>query len=188
MRPSLLNLCCAVFIATGLIGCQSLPSQSQSSVISKPAVPDHFQLQGKIGVRSAAQSGSAFYSWVQQGDQFEIELSGILGVGKTQISGSKFGPVELNSAKTGLIHAQTPEELLLQATGWQAPITYLMDWVQARPATQQAHVQRDAQGRVSQLQEANWQVDFSYTEQAQLPERLVLVQADHRITLLIQNR
>ena len=60
-----------------------------------------------------------------------------LGVGKTQISGTP-GQVTLNSAKTGLIQAATPEELLQRATGWQAPITHLVDWVQAKPATTQA--------------------------------------------------
>ncbi len=35
---------------------------------------------------------------IRQQDKFDIELSGILGVGKTQISG-KPGQVHLNSAK-----------------------------------------------------------------------------------------
>ncbi len=104
---------------------------------------NQFNLQGKIGVRTPQQSGSAFFTWVQQQQQFDIELSGILGVGKTQISGQP-GQVTLNSAKTGLIYAESPEELLEQATGWQAPITHLVDWVQARPATVNAQIQKDS--------------------------------------------
>ena len=65
-----------------------------------PQVQDenNFNLQGKIGVRTPQQSGSAFFTWAQQQDEFDIELTGILGVGKTQIQG-KPGEVTLNSAK-----------------------------------------------------------------------------------------
>lgn len=154
---------------------------------------DQFTLQGKIGVRTPQQSGSAFYTWIQQQDQFEIELSGILGIGKTQISGQKHGEVSLNSSQTGLITAHSPEELLQKATGWNAPITYLMDWVQAKAATPQAHLQTDQQQRITQIQEAGWQVELNYHENATLPNRLILKQAlengkANRITMLIQNR
>lgn len=94
-----------------LTGCQHL-SQPKKTIIS-PQVQDenNFSLQGKIGVRTPQQSGSAFFTWIQQQDQFDIELTGILGVGKTQIQG-KSGEVTLNSSKTGLITASSPEELL----------------------------------------------------------------------------
>ncbi len=185
-------ICLTVAMATlalSLSACQSLPSMTQASPSITPSLQhENFSLEGKIGVRSPAQSGSAFYTWLQQGEHFEIELSGILGVGKTQISGQKSGPVQLHSAKTGEISAQTPEELLFRATGWQAPITHLMTWVQARPATDTAQFNKDSAGRISQIIEQGWQVDFSYNAEATLPNRLILQQADHRITLLIQNR
>jgi outer membrane lipoprotein LolB len=152
----------------------------------------NFSLQGKIGIRTPQQSGSAFYTWVQQNDQFEIELSGILGIGKTQISGEKNGQVTLNNSQTGLIRAASPEELLKRATGWDAPITYLMDWIQAKPATQHAQVSKNEQQQISQIIEAGWTVDLSYN-QSVFPNRLVLKQMlengqENRITMLIQDR
>ena len=149
-------------------------------------------MQGKIGVKTPKQSGSAFFTWIQQQDEFDIELSGILGVGKTQISGTP-GQVTLNSAKTGLIQAETPEELLERATGWQAPITHLVDWVQAKPATTQAKISKDENNRPIQFLEDGWTVDLSYNDQAQLPNKLILKQAletgqENRITMVIQNR
>ena len=175
-----------------LTGCQHLSQPNK--VISSPQLQDenNFSLQGKIGVRTPQQSGSAFFTWLQQQDQFDIELTGILGVGKTQISGQP-GNVTLNSAKTGLIQADTPEELLQRATGWQAPITHLVDWVQAKPATTQAKISKDEQNRPIQFLEDGWTVDLSYNEQAQLPNKLILKQLlesgqENRITMLIQNR
>ncbi|WP_122901618.1 lipoprotein insertase outer membrane protein LolB [Acinetobacter sp. B51(2017)] len=174
-----------------LTACQPF---SQPQLKPTPQLQDsqNFSLQGKIGVRTPQQSGSAFYTWVQQHNQFEIELSGILGIGKTQISGQKHGPVSLNSNQTGLISASSPEELLKRATGWDAPITYLMDWIQAKPATQNAQISRDDQQRIRQISEVGWVVDLSYN-QSQLPNRLILKQAlengqENRITMLIQDR
>ncbi|MCL6241022.1 MULTISPECIES: lipoprotein insertase outer membrane protein LolB [Acinetobacter] len=179
--------CCALFFT----GCQQYvktPNQPSPEEVAA----NQFNLQGKIGVRTPQQSGSAFFTWVQDRNEYDIELSGILGVGKTQISG-KPGQVQLNSAKTGLIEAATPEELLERATGWQAPITHLIDWVQARPATTQAKIQRDTAQRPQQIIEDGWTVDLSYNETATVPNKLILKQAlesgqENRITMVIQNR
>ncbi|WP_180037578.1 lipoprotein insertase outer membrane protein LolB [Acinetobacter sp. YH12127] len=182
-----------LFVSTSLFitGCQPFV-QSPAHVSQQVEAENQFNLQGKIGVRTPQQSGSAFFTWVQQQQQFDIELSGILGVGKTQISGQP-GQVTLNSAKTGIIYAESPEELLEQATGWQAPITHLVDWVQARPATVNAQIQKDPQQRPTQFIEDGWTVDLSYNDNAPLPNRLILKQAlesgqENRITMLIQNR
>ncbi|MEF9956985.1 MAG: lipoprotein insertase outer membrane protein LolB, partial [Acinetobacter sp.] len=83
------KLCLVVMSSSILLlsGCQHL-TQPQKAITS-PQIQDenNFDLQGKIGVRTPKQSGSAFFTWVQQQDQFDIELTGILGVGKTQIQG-----------------------------------------------------------------------------------------------------
>jgi len=175
-----------------LTGCQQYTQPQAPSVSQIPEAANNFNLQGKIGVKTPGQSGSAFFTWVQQQDEFDIELSGILGVGKTQISGTP-GQVTLNSAKTGLIQAETPEELLERATGWQAPITHLVDWVQAKPATTQAKISKDESNRPIQFLEDGWTVDLSYNAQAQLPNKLILKQTlesgqENRITMVIQNR
>ncbi|NNH36416.1 outer membrane lipoprotein LolB [Acinetobacter sp. NIPH 2377] len=184
-----------ILIATStlvLTGCQRYTQPQAPSVSQVPEAANNFSLQGKIGVKTPGQSGSAFFTWVQQQDEFDIELSGILGVGKTQISGTP-GQVTLNSAKTGLLQADTPEELLERATGWQAPITHLVDWVQAKPATTQAKISKDGQNRPIQFVEDGWTVDLSYNDQAQLPNKLILKQTfesgqENRITMVIQNR
>ena len=179
-----------------LSGCQLIsqqPTLPSSTIDPAQALQQNqFSLQGKIGVKTPDQSGSAFYTWIQNGPQFNIQLNGALGVGKTIIEGQA-GQVTLDNAKTGLITAATPEELLQQATGWVAPITALVDWVQARPATAQAEIQKDDADRIAHLKEAGWSVDFSYVDKATLPNKLILTQQleneqENRITLLIQNR
>jgi len=164
------KLCIAICSSSVLVltGCQHLSQPNK--IIASPQVQDenNFSLQGKIGVRTPQQSGSA------------------------QIEG-KAGQVTLNSAKTGLITAATPEELLEKATGWQAPIMHLAYWVQAKPATQNAQASKDEQNRLKQLIEDGWTVDFSYNDKQIFPNKLLLRQAladdkENRITIVIQNR
>lgn len=174
-----------------MTGCQTF-IQKNNPVTQAPEQFNQFNIQGKIGVKTPEQSGSAFFIWQQQQEQFDIELSGILGIGKTQITGQP-GQVVLNSAKTGKIIAATPEELLQRATGWQTPITHLMHWVQAKPATTDAQLQSDEQKRTTQIQEDGWTAHLSYNDAARLPYKLILVQAletdkENRITMVIQNR
>lgn len=175
-----------------LTGCQQFTPPLGSAPTQMVEANNQFNLQGKIGVRTPQQSGSAFFRWVQEQQEFDIELSGMLGIGKTQISG-KPGQVTLNSANTGLVTANTPEELLEQATGWKTPITNLVSWIQARPATSTAQIQKDENNRPTQFIENDWTVDLSYNEQATLPNKLILKQSlesgqENRITMIIQNR
>lgn len=189
-----------VFTSSSLLltGCQQYhkPQQIVTTVpeqsAAQPAQETNFALQGKIGVRTPKQSGSAFFTWQQQQDNFDIELSGALGIGKTHIEGTQ-GQVTLNSAKAGLIHAATPEELLEKATGWQAPITHLVHWVLAQPATSHAQIEKDAQQRPTQFIEDGWTVHLNYNNDASLPNKLILQQQlaegqENRITMVIQNR
>lgn len=167
------------------------PSAETANIaIEKPT--NQFNLEGKIGVKTPKQSGSAFYTWVQDQQDFNIQLNGILGIGKTIIEG-KSGEVTLNSSKTGLISAASPEQLLEKATGWVAPITHIVNWVQAVPATENAQITRDHAQRISKIIEDGWAVDLSYNDQAKLPNKLILKQQleadqENRITMVIQNR
>ncbi|NHB58355.1 outer membrane lipoprotein LolB [Acinetobacter sp. 194] len=189
LKSALIIGCSLSVIA--MTGCQTMTQKpvAPSNTVEKA---NQFNLQGKIGVKTPAQSGSAFFTWQQNQEQFDIELSGILGIGKTQISGQP-GQVTLNSSKTGLVRAATPEELLQRATGWQAPITHIVSWVQARPATLNAQLQKDDQNRINQIIEDGWTVNLSYNEAANLPNKLILEQQletgkENRITMVLQNR
>ena len=189
LSQTCLTLCCSSVLF--LTGCQHF-TQPQLPQGRQVESENQFNLQGKIGVRTPQQSGSAFFTWAQQQQDFDIELTGILGMGKTLIQG-RTGRVTLNSTKTGLITASTPEELLEYATGWQAPITHITSWVQARPATTQAQISQDTNGRIDHIEEDGWNVDLIYNDNQKLPNKLILKQAlednkENRITMLIQNR
>lgn len=148
-----------------------------------------FQITGKIGVRTPQQNGSAFYGWTQEGEHFAIDLTGAMGIGQTAIRGSA-GDVTLTSSKTGTLQANTPEELLFKATKWEAPITYLISWINAQPAQANAVITHDELMRPKTIQEGAWQATLSYQDAEKLPNKLILVDDanQNRVTLTIQTR
>lgn len=169
----------------------TLPSESQSTTTDTVKNAIDFSISGKIGVRTPKQNGSAFYAWTQVNERFAIDLTGAMGIGQTHIEGVP-GQVTLNSSKTGLLSAETPEELLQQATGWQAPISYLVYWVNAQPVENSSIAEYDPQKRLMKLQEGGWTVLFSYLGEETLPNKLIMTQSleqgENRVTLTIQSR
>lgn len=166
---------------------QSIPTQPTNITPN-----NQFSIQGKIGIKTSTKSGSAFFAWQQDQETFNIELSGALGIGRTNIQGNSHHAT-LMSTKTGTIEAQSPEQLLEQATGWNAPISYLVPWIQGQSATPKAKIQRDAQNRISQLVEDDWQVDLNYSPTQTLPNKISLKQhlennQENQITVIINHR
>lgn len=184
---SALLFCTVIGVNLVISACQTLPTSNTTTTQQQTA--QQFKITGKIGVRTPQQNGSAFYGWTQIGDQFAIDLTGALGIGQTSIRG-KVGDVTLTSSKTGTIQAESPEELLYKATGWEAPITYLISWINAEPANKNAEIKKDSQGRIENIREGGWSATLSYLDQQKLPNKLVLIDdaQQNRVTLTIQTR
>lgn len=179
-----------ISLSLGLTACQTLKPIQPTTLSQEHS--ENFAIQGKIGIRTPEQTNSAFYTWVQQDEQYSIELSGILGIGLTQINGDA-QQVSLTNAQVGTITAPTAEELLKQATGWIAPISNLKFWIQAQARHADTQIQYDTQQRPTLIVEDGWQVELDYNDLNTKPYRLILTQAlennkQNRITMIIQNR
>lgn len=202
--PSLLRACVlGLLMMSTLSGCQSLfkpvAPTTPSTQPPRAQLPTQFQLTGKIGVRTPQQSGSAFYAWAQQDQRFAIELSGALGIGQTRIEGAN-GKFSLENSTTGRLEADSPEALLQQATGWQAPISQLPRWVMGVAIAADSPATYDDQSRLMTLTEQGWQIRFDYLDSSQprRPSRLIMTQpllnltgetvGENRVTLTIQTR
>lgn len=186
------SICTLMLASLILGGCQHIQHAPELTQTPAPSTAQHeqkFQITGKIGVRTPQQNGSAFYGWTQQGEHFAIDLTGAMGIGQTSIRGVP-GNVTLISSKTGTLQAETPEELLFKATQWEAPITYLVAWINAQPAKPNAMIHHDEQMRLSSIKEAGWHATLSYKDSETLPNKLVLIDdaEQNRVTLTIQTR
>ena len=187
----------------GITGCQTTqnlgtaPNSTTEMVTGGasqyPALLQSFNIRGKIGVTtpktetSAAQTGSAFYVWAQEDERFAIDLTGALGIGHTVIEYDG-NSAKLVSERTGEITAATPEELLLQATGWQAPISQLRYWISGRPAPSDTNSQLDSQGRIDRSQNGDWLAQFSYKNNDRLPSKIIVTRGDgHKVIMTISH-
>lgn len=154
---------------------------------SKIAELTTWQIDGKVGIRSSKDSGSATLFWLQQLDYYDIRLSGPLGRGATRIIG-KPGDVTIEIAGQGRFSAATPEELLEQQIGWSLPVSHLVWWVKGLPApNSQSRITLDAHSRLQKLQQDGWTIDYlEYADKGGywLPERIKAYNSDLQVTLV----
>lgn len=150
---------------------------------------DAWQINGKLGIRSEQEAGSAVLFWLQRQDYFDIRLSGPLGQGSTRLTGRQ-GAVSLEVANRGTFKAPSAEELMQQQLGWSLPVENLLWWVRGLPAPHsRSQVQLDSNSLLAKLEQDQWQIEYlSYrTENGlQLPERIKLSGAGLNITLVIK--
>ena len=182
-----------------LSGCSQFPSKEQLSgsghasswqAHKQQIAPlDAWQINGKLGIRSEQESGSAILFWLQRQDYFDIHLSGPLGQGSTRLTGRQ-GAVSLEIASRGTFKATTAEALMQQQLGWSLPVENLLWWVRGLPAPHsKSHVQLNDDSLLATLEQDQWLVEYlSYRNEngLQLPERIKLTGAGLNITLVIK--
>lgn len=145
-------------------------------------------LQGKLGVRAPAESGSGTLYWLQQQDSYDIRLSGPLGRGATRIQGNSAG-VTLDIAGQTQTTAQSAEDLLEQQIGWRLPVDNLLWWVRGLPAPgSPSRLQLNPESLLARLAQAGWIIEYSRYQEIdgkRLPQRLQLSGHDVLLTLVI---
>lgn len=190
---------CATLVAILLLGaCARLPQQNiipenlqthWSEHQQQVGKLENWDIMGKLGIRTPAQSNSARFNWQQQAQHFDIRVTTLLGQGVATLSGTS-GDVYLNIAGRGEYTTHAPEALLLQELGWTLPVDVLNYWVRGIPAPDsQARYQLNDQGLLDTLQQAGWQLQFSRYQQLEsqhLPSKILLQQNDIKLTLLIK--
>ena len=199
MRYCLLPI---VLILTLLAGCSTRPVVPPESAPSSPidipdSWPEHvrqltllkdWQLKGKIGIRTQNNGGSAYLDWSQSEDSFHIQLSGPLGQGATIISGNPYGARLKNNE--GEYLSESPEQLLMDHTGWDLPLSNLLYWVKGIPAPRGKPVMTyNEQGMLDTLQQNQWHLSFPRYQQTMnlwLPQRIVIHNQDLKVTLIIK--
>lgn len=200
------NLSMTAIIGLTLSGCQLFTPKLQPPVLAVPLMPvcqtismmstmaclPPFQITGKIGLKSPAHSGSAFYAWSQRAGYYQLMLTGILGIGQTNIVGTPT-QASLENSSVGSITASDPEALLQQATGWQAPISALPFWIMGQARQQDAtSISRDPQGRLIQVLDNGWLAQLNYMDNSPLPNKINMTKriddADYRVIFTIGTR
>lgn len=211
-NQSLITCITLGFATVALTGCQSLQAKPQlkpqpvpvvavptvntnpatptlpavPATPTTPALPKSFSINGKIGITTPKQAGSAFYTWGQNGQAFAIDLAGALNAGQTQIRYN--GQTATLTNDKGTLTADNPEALLFKATGWQAPISQLPYWIMGQPAPSDSNDQQDDKNRLTTAQNAEWTAEFAYANADTFPNRITMRHPDGYKVVLTINR
>lgn len=150
---------------------------------------NHWQIKGKLAIKSPTFSGSARLHWTQQQDRYQIQLSGPLGQGAIRINGTANNVDLLKNGKI-IAHANSAEALIKQQLGWQLPISLLYYWIQGIPAPDIAiDSQQYTEQQLVRLSQQEWSVEFlryTSTDAGALPEKLTLKRDDIELHLVIR--
>ena len=162
----------AIMLALG--GCASTPLIPPSQV--RAVVADGWSLQGRIGIRTDEQSLSGQIHWTHHPERDEILIISPLGQGVARIVRDATG-VTLEVPNQPLRHAADAESLTRAVLGYGLPLSGLAWWVQAVPAPGRTfEATRDALGRLSQIKQDGWVIDYlQYAEDAPTRPRKLLV-------------
>jgi len=149
-----------------------------------PAEALEFELAGRIAVRYRDEASSGSISWRHHARGDEMLITNPLGQGVARIlrSGEQ---VTLVTAEGREHHAADAEELTEQVLGFRVPLAGLADWVQARAAPGPALARRGAEGRLLELEQAGWRIEYlEYRDQRPSRLRLVYPGVELRLAIL----
>lgn len=152
---------------------------------------DAWEFRGRAAVSGRdVPSRTIRIHWAQGDDTFDLAFMTLLGQRVAEMSGEP-GEVVLRMPGEEPIAAADSRELLTRVMGWSAPVESLRYWVLGLPhPLADDEVEIDAWGRMTQLQQGEWQVELDrYIEVGalDLPRRLIVVHPELRIRLIIDN-
>ncbi len=185
MTPFLLRLSMPLLLAGSLLlaGCASRPT----TVWTNPALPRHWEAEGKAAVRTQKRGGNLYFTWTQTGEAYRIIVRGPLGLGRAELNGQP-GEVRLQADNLKQeVSASSLEDLLEMTTQRRAPVSHALHWIKAEPGSPRALVERGPDGKLTRIREDGWTIDYlEWSEEApNLPRKLVLEGPEGRATVII---
>lgn len=182
-----------------LTACQSFEPREQIAGTGSPALWKQHQqrvsllnawdINGKLAMRSQAQSGSGVLFWLQRQDYFDIRVTGPLGQGATRLTGRP-GEIRLTTPQHDL-SADSAEQLMQDQIGWSLPVNHLLWWVRGLPSPDSTYrLQLNPDSLAARLEQDGWQLEFvryqALPDGSQLPERIELQGPQLHLTLLVK--
>jgi outer membrane lipoprotein LolB len=143
-----------------------------------------------VSVTSEQDGWHATLNWVQQGSEYTIDLIGPLGQGRLRISRDGEN-VQLRTSDGRVFYATDADQLVEKTLGLRMPVNGLVYWVRGLPDPLQASVLAgDSQGRLTQLEQNGWIIDYlRYAQQGQgieLPTRIRAHQDEWTVQMVIK--
>lgn len=144
-----------------------------------------WELSGKLAIFTAQQKGSARVHWQQDGDDYHLVLTTLIGTTLLDLN-HKAGKTVIVDSDGKSHEGEDPEALVQQLTGWPIPIRQLPLWIKGLPGDADFTLGED--GRISDLKEGAWQLhyhDYALTRLWLLPTAMDFTGPQTRLKLVI---
>jgi outer membrane lipoprotein LolB len=172
----------AALLALVLGGCAAI--SPAPPVLSELPHQANWTLQGRIAVQSGEQSLAGQIHWQHRAERDEVLMTSPLGQGVARIVRDAEG-VALEVPNQPVRRAPDAESLTREALGYALPVAGLTWWVQGRPDPGSAFEStQDAGGRIAQLRQNGWVIDYLQYAADARPRRLVVTREGLEIRLV----
>ncbi|WCH23961.1 lipoprotein insertase outer membrane protein LolB [Aeromonas salmonicida] len=145
----------------------------------------HWQLSGKMAIITAQQKGSARVNWQQNGDDYRLNLTSLIGTHILELSRSK-GEITLIDNEGNPHQSQDAEALIYQLTGWDIPVQGLPEWIKGLPG--KAEFELNSDSSLASVRDGQWQIvygDYRDQDGYRLPHLLTMTGQGSRLKLQI---
>lgn len=192
---SLLKKLSIVICVSFLAACSGLdttvPPTSTSSWESHQAELKElrsWEISGKIGIKTPDSNNSASLKWLQEEQNYQIDIRGPWGQGGASISGQP-GKVTVDVASEGTFEGPDPEFILYQQLGWELPISDIYWWIRGLPAPNKPYQHILLDNRLQSLQQNGWEIQYlRYNSLSPaLPRKLKLNRNGLNITVVVNS-
>ncbi len=168
----------AAAAAFALSGCAGLSAISSAERVE-------FELAGRIAVRYGEEASSGNIAWRHRLDGDELLITNPFGQGVARVVREQ-NRVTLTTHDAREYLAWDAETLTEQVLGFRLPLAGLADWVRARAAPGPSRVKRDAQGRLAELEQSGWRIEYlAFGDDGALPSRMRLTYPGLELRLAI---
>jgi len=172
----------AAWLLALVAGCASMPPTVPTGAAVPPSA--NWTLQGRIGIQAGEQSLSGQIHWQHRAETDEVLMTSPLGQGVARIVRDAQG-VLLEVPNQPARRAADAESLTREALGYALPVAGLVWWVQARPDPDHAfEATHDAAGRLTQLRQGGWVIDYPQYDADARPRKLVVMREGLEIRLV----
>ncbi|MGH1463535.1 MAG: lipoprotein insertase outer membrane protein LolB [Neptuniibacter sp.] len=190
LKKLIITACSIILAACSVLDTTQTPTATGSWEAHQLALKDlhSWDISGKIGIVTADNSNSASLKWLQEQQNYHIDIRGPLGQGGASIQGTK-NHVTVNIAGEGIFEGPNPEYILFQQLGWDLPISDIYWWIRGLPSPDSSFQHSLEHNRLKILQQNGWTIQYLRYNSLNpaLPRKLKLVRNGLKITLIVNS-
>jgi len=196
------RVCCVLALVALLPGCaprnvrpvaapdpiraEQLQSQRESQLFER----DEFDLAGRIAISDGKDGGSGRFDWQQRGRKYSLRFVAPVTARNWRLEVQP-GQALLIESNGAIRIADSAEALLQRELRWHLPSDSLRYWVLGmRAPGAESTLEFAADGRLSVLRQAGWEiryVEFDQSQDPPLPRKLFARSGEHQVRISVRS-